>query len=85
MGFYTDISWESRCNIEINVWAHFYKILLVSEVPYQPGVKGMPGKSLNQKLVKDVSNLAFFDGLHIDGIVCVKQIGLGSARTLKKY
>ena len=24
MGFYVDISWESRCNIEINVWAHFY-------------------------------------------------------------
>ena len=36
MGFYTDIPWESRCNIEINVWAHFYKILLVFEVPYQP-------------------------------------------------
>ena len=41
MGFYADISWESRCNIEINVWAHFYKILLVFEVPYQPQVKGM--------------------------------------------
>ena len=27
MGFYTDISWDSRCNIEIN-----YKILLVFEV-----------------------------------------------------
>ena len=26
MGFYADISWESRWNIEINVWAHFYKI-----------------------------------------------------------
>ena len=45
MGFYADISWESRCNIEINVWAHFYKILLVFEVPYWPRVKGMPGKS----------------------------------------
>ena len=39
MGFYADISWESRCNIEINVWAHFYKILLVFEVSYQPRVK----------------------------------------------
>ena len=28
MGFYVDISWESRCNIEIKVWAHFYKILV---------------------------------------------------------
>ena len=28
-----------------NVWAHFYKILLVFEVPYWPRVKGMPGKS----------------------------------------
>ena len=36
MGFYGDISWELRCNIEINVGAHFYKILLVFEVPYQP-------------------------------------------------
>ena len=49
-----DISWESRCNIEINVWAHFYKILLLFEVPYWPRVKGMPVKSQNdQKLVKD--------------------------------
>ena len=29
MGFYANISWESRCNIEINVWGHFYNILLV--------------------------------------------------------
>ena len=36
MGFYADISRESRCGIEINVCAHFYKILLVFEVPYQP-------------------------------------------------
>ena len=43
MVLYADISWESRCNIEINVWAHFYKILLVFEVPYRPGVKWMPG------------------------------------------
>ena len=33
MEFYADISWESRCNIEIIVCAHFYKILLVFEVP----------------------------------------------------
>ena len=33
MGFYADISWESRCKIEINVWPQFYKILLVFEVP----------------------------------------------------
>ena len=43
MGFYADISWESSCNIEINVWTHFCKILL--DVPYQTRVKGMPGKS----------------------------------------
>ena len=30
--------------IEINVWAHSYKILLVFEVPYGPRVKGMPKK-----------------------------------------
>ena len=45
MGFYVDIFWESKCNIEINAWAQFYKILLVFEVPYQPLVKGMPVKS----------------------------------------
>ena len=37
-----------------------------------------------KKFVKDVSNLASFYGSHINGIVCVKQIGLGFARTLKK-
>ena len=43
-------------------------------------------KKLNyQKLVKDASNLASFYGSHIDEIVCVKQIGLESAMTLKKY
>ena len=35
MGFYADICWESRCDIEINISAHFYKILLGFEVPYQ--------------------------------------------------
>ena len=84
-GFYANISWESRCNIEIYVWAHFYKILLVFEVPYQPWVKGMSGKSYNyQKLVKDASNLASFYGSHIDGIVCVKQIdSLGVGKDIK--
>ena len=33
MGFYANI-WESRCNIEMHVWAHFLKILFVFEVPY---------------------------------------------------
>ena len=42
MGFYADISWESRFSIEINVWMLHYKILLVFEVPYQPRVKEMP-------------------------------------------
>jgi hypothetical protein len=61
--------------------------LLVFEVPYQPQVKGCLEKAKYnyQKFVKDTSNLATFYGLHIDGIVCVKQIGLGLARTLKKY
>ena len=27
----------------------------------------------------DASNLAYFYGSHIDGIICVKQIDLGSA------
>ena len=33
---------------------------------------------------KDASNLAIFHGLNIDEIVCVKQIGLGLARTFYK-
>ena len=54
MGFYGDVSWESRCNIEKNVWAHFYKILLVFEVLHWP-------ESYNyKKLAKDASNIAFF-------------------------
>ena len=44
IGFYADIFWESTCNIEIN-GAHFYKSLLVFDVPYRPQVKGMSGKS----------------------------------------
>ena len=45
----------------------------------------MPGKKLKlPKVVKDASNLAFY-GSHIVGIVCVKQIGLESARKLNKY
>ena len=35
-------------------------------------------------MAKDASNLASFYCSHIDGIVCVKQIGLGLAKTLKK-
>ena len=37
------------------------------------------------KVGKGCSNLASFYGSHIDGIVYVKQISLGLARTLKKY
>ena len=53
VGFYADIFWESRCSIRINVWHHFYKILLVFDVHYQVRVKVMSGKSWNyQKMVK---------------------------------
>ena len=38
-----------------------------------------------QKLVKNASNTAIFYGSYIDGIVCVEQIDMGSARTLNKY
>ena len=41
----------------------------------------MPGKSYNyQNFVKDASNSASFYGSQINGVVCVKQIGLGLAR-----
>ena len=45
MGFYADISWESRCSSEINVWDHLCQILVVFEVPARPRVKGMSGNS----------------------------------------
>ena len=35
--------------------------------------------------IKNASDLASFYGSHMNGIVFVKEIGLGSARTLKKY
>ena len=57
MGFYVDISWESRCSSEINVWINFYQILLVFEVPSWLQVKRMSGNSYNyQKLIKDTPN-----------------------------
>ena len=49
MGFYSDISWESRYNIEMNVWAHFYKIFLVFEVAHWTQVKIMPEKAKTTK------------------------------------
>ena len=78
MGLYKDISWESWSNIVINIWAHFYKILLVFEVPYRLESKRWLEKTKTkyQKLVKDASNLVSFNGSHIDGIVCVRQIYL---------
>ena len=70
----------------MNVWSHFYNILLVFEVPYWPWVKEMPGKCWNyQKLEKDASNLAYFYGSHIDWIICVKQIGKDIKDVLKFY
>ena len=45
MGFYVDISWESRCYSEIKVWGHLCQILVVFEVPARPQVKGMSGNS----------------------------------------
>ena len=45
MGFYADISWESRCCSEIKVWSHLCQIFVVFEVPTQPLVKGMSGNS----------------------------------------
>ena len=45
MGFYADISWESRCSSEIKVWGHLCHILVVFEVPARPRVKGISGNS----------------------------------------
>ena len=45
MGFYADISWESRCSSEIKVWGHWCQIFVVFEVPARPLVKRMSGNS----------------------------------------
>ena len=58
------------------------KFLLVEIVLVETVLVGDP---LYHKLVKDASNLGSFYGSHIDRIICVKQIGLGLARTLNKY
>ena len=43
-------------------------------------------KKLNyQKLVKDASNLASVYGSDVVGLVCVKQIDLGSESTSNEY
>ena len=76
---YADISWESRWNIEINIWGHFYKILLVFEVPYRPRVKGMLKLPKVGKGCLKLSLVLWFR--HYE-IVCVGQIGLGLTRTL---
>ena len=45
MGFYADISSESRCNSEMKVWAHFYNILLFLWCPCRPHWSEMLDKS----------------------------------------
>ena len=75
MGFYEDISWESRCNIEINVWPHFYKILLVFEVPYRPWVKGMPQKYSRLRCLLRVKGL----------VICFYLGWFGSALLITKH
>ena len=60
IGFYADISWESRYNIEINFWAHLYKVLLVFEVLYRPWVKVMPEKLKLPKVDKTCLKFSIF-------------------------
>ena len=54
MEFYVDISWESRLNIEINVWAQ------MSQMDAWKKLK-LP------KVGKGCLKLSFFYGSHIDG------------------
>ena len=73
MGFYTDISWESRCCSEIKIWGHLCQIFVVFEVWKLP------------KFDNCYPNLASFLSLHVNRIVCMGKISLGSARVLKNY
>ena len=62
----------------------FHKIFLVLDVPYQ---RDAWKKLQLPKLGKGCLKFSYFYGSHsrIDGILYVKQISLGSGRTLKKY
>ena len=57
MGFYADISWESRCSNEIKVWGHLCQILVVFKIPAQPRVKGMSGNSWNYQNLTIVTQI----------------------------
>ena len=60
-----------------------YKILLVFEATSSQ--RDAWKKLKLPKVGKGCLKLSFFYGSHIDEIVCVEQIGLESAMTLKKY
>ena len=91
MGFYEDISWESRCNIEINVGPRFYEIFFgFWSTLSSPSQRDSWKKLKLPKVGKGCLKLSFFlwftlVSSHIDGIISVKQIGLGLAKKIKKY
>ena len=60
MGFYADISWESRCSSEIKVWGHLCQILVVFEVPAQPRVKGCLDIAKTTKIWERILKSSFF-------------------------
>ena len=83
--FSADISWESRCNIEMSEltfvrFGSFWSMYLID-----PKSKGCLKKVKSPKFGKGCLKLVSFYGSKMNGIVCVKQIGLGLVRTLKKY
>ena len=84
MEFYLDISLESRCNSEVEFWAHFYQCLVAFQVNCQL-VNGMSGKNSNfQNLIKYALNLASLKGLHIDVLICGVSKGITTLPNLIK-
>ena len=65
MGFYADISWESRCSSKIKVWGHLCQILVGFEVPARHQVKGISA-FLKVECVSDTSRNWLMDLFDID-------------------
>jgi hypothetical protein len=90
MGFYEDISWESRCNIEINVWVYFYKLLLVFGSTLSTPSQNVAWKKLKlPHIAKGYLKLSFYSCFtHWCNCLCETEwLGVGKdiKETLKFY
>ena len=78
IGFFTNISQESRCNSKIKVWAHFYKILVfIMSLP-------TPSQSVSHKRFHQCVNHKKKLSLRQLLVVLVFSIWLGVDKVLQK-